>query len=126
MRLSASNTLPLINQSSAEPGPPYHPLSSYSTIQASLTTFPSRLRLGTSSLAQPIYTNNYIQNRLQRPNSPIDSHPSNPSIVPLSEPGKRARRVVNYSENDSSRLPFDNDLDQAQEEEYPRQRKNKA
>ncbi|WAQ93100.1 hypothetical protein PtA15_18A157 [Puccinia triticina] len=108
---------------SLDPAPPYHPLSSSTNVQASLTTFPSRLRLGASGLSQPIYTTTYIQNRLQRPNSPIDSHPSNPSIVPLSEPGKRARRVVNYSENDSSRLPnIDPDLDQAFEDDHPRSR----
>ncbi|PLW54977.1 hypothetical protein PCANC_02747 [Puccinia coronata f. sp. avenae] len=121
-RISSNSTLPgsswpLVSQSTVDPAPPYHPLSSNPAIQASLSTFPSRLRLGTSSLAQPIYTNNYIQNRLQRPNSPIDSHPSNNSAVPLSEPGKRARRVVNYAENDSSRLPYDNELDQALEDD---------
>ncbi|KAA1121959.1 Chromatin structure remodeling complex protein sfh1 [Puccinia graminis f. sp. tritici] len=124
-QLSSPNhqSWPLIDQPSLEPAPPYHPLSSNSNLQASLTTFPSRLRLGTSALAQPIYTNTYIQNRLQRPNSPIDSHPSNPTTVPLSEPGKRARRVVNYSENEPSRLAtIDPDLDPAFEDDHPRAR----
>ncbi|POW06481.1 hypothetical protein PSHT_10312 [Puccinia striiformis] len=121
---STDKSWPLIDQQ--EPAPPYHPLSENSALQASLTTFPSRLRLGTSTLAQPIYTNTYIQNRLQRPNSPIEnSHASISTSIPLSEPGKRVRRVVNYSENDSSRLStIDPDLEAAFEDDHPRSKPN--
>ncbi|KAH9816580.1 hypothetical protein DFH28DRAFT_927333 [Melampsora americana] len=105
-----------IKPDSNEPLNPFEPLSIKPNQQALFTSYPSRLRLGTTSLVQPIFTNSYIQQRLQRAHSPIDPthhHHTSISTQPHSTPGsisdlgKRNRRVVNYSEHDSHLPEFE-------------------
>ncbi|MBW0536926.1 hypothetical protein O181_076641 [Austropuccinia psidii MF-1] len=109
---SHPHSWPLIPDSD-QPPPPFYHLSQKNLQQALFTTYPSRIHLGTTSLAQPIYTNTYFQHRLQRPNSPTDSNsivntnhlPSN-SFSNSLESGKRNRKLINYSENDKFQIDF--------------------
>lgn len=123
-----STAWPLIPDSD-EPASPLYPLSHRPGQQALFTTYPSRLRLGTTSLVQPIFTNTYIQQRIDRAHSPHDTLPSSnssllhssakhvsnfphlthPSNGSVSDLGRRTRKVVNYSENDNRFPEFELD-----------------
>ncbi|KAG0150693.1 hypothetical protein CROQUDRAFT_651922 [Cronartium quercuum f. sp. fusiforme G11] len=130
---------------SEQPPPTFYPINQNPSQQALFTTYPSRLRLGTTSLVQPIYTNTYIQQRLQRANSPIDninssigfktigsnynlnnnnsSSNNNNSILSDfgsgSSSSRRNRKVVNYSEQNHDLKLSEIEL------EYEEENKNK-